>query len=99
MGFRQSPRRIPTWIRTGIKAELSLGSSVKIASASEVGLRFNIVKARTDYDMFSDVDDDTFESDTDTISAYLRTSVINGLFSTFEVSHSNLTYRDLKTDN
>ena len=70
--------------------------SKKIASASEVGLRFNRVKAQTDYDMFSVVDEDTFESDTDTISAYLKTSVIRGLFSTFEISHSNLTYRDLK---
>lgn len=68
----------------------------KLGLSTEAGIVLNSVRAQVDYDAYSRTDNDVFETDTDNVSAFLKTSLIDNLTTRFEVSHSNFTYRDLK---
>lgn len=70
--------------------------SKRLSGKNEVGLRFNLIDAETDYDMFSLVDEDTFKSKTNSFSAYIKSEVTERLFSTFDIGRSDLRYQDLK---
>ena len=71
----------------------------KLSTATEVGIRTNVVKGKTDYDAFSLTDQDVFESDTEVVSAYLKVSANDQITSTLEMSRSSLTYKDLRNRN
>ncbi len=70
----------------------------KLGATTEAGVVVNSVRAKVDYDEFSFVrtDNDVFETDTDNVSAFLKTSLIKNVVTRLEVTHSNFTYRDLK---